>query len=379
MGVFEEVAPGAAEEWSRLLSRVYSHAEPEEPPQPIEAGERRFVVRDGGRATAACRVRAYTVARGDCDVPCGGVAAVGTLVEARRKGHTTVLMRGVLEAMRRAGQPLAALYPFQGSFYAQFGYGSSGWQFEIACPRACLPSLPAPAVAGTAGASEWGRLVPAYDAFIRRRSGNLVRRPEDWARRLEGEGKEVFTVGEPVRGYCVVRAQGFWNPVEVLELVYADSDAYEALLGLFVGLCANQDEVRWNEPPDSAFVHHHMSRGVVAVRGGATMFRVVDAPAALGALRPEGSGRFTVGVEDEAAPWNAGAWTLSWRDGCVAVEAGGEPGFTLCAPALAQAFMGSPSLETLAWHGRVAVHDVPQFEAGKRFFGSWPVSMLDTF
>lgn len=379
MGDFEEAVEANADEWNALLHRVYSHGAPDGPPQPPEPGERRFLVRDHGRPVSACRVRAYTVARGVADIPCGGVAAVGTLVQDRRKGHSGDLMRGVLAAMREGSQPLAALYPYQPGYYAQFGFALSGWQWAIDCPRDSLPAFPPPTRAVLVPPSAWKRLEPAYLWFARSRSGCLLRRPEEWARRLEGAGKEVYAVGDPVRGYAVTHSQGAWGRVQVSELVYTDVAAYEALLGLLLGLCANQNSVRWSEPPDGPFLAQYLPRGATAAHSGATMFRVVDVPSALRLLRPEGSGEFALRLHDPEADWNTGVWRVRWSREQVEVEPGGEAGIELDPGALAQAFMGSPSMAGLIGQGRVRALDPAQAREAARFFGFLHVSMLDTF
>jgi predicted acetyltransferase len=379
VATFEEVFADRVDEWNAVLHWVYDQAAPTEPASAFEPGERRFQVRADGRAVSACRVRAYTVARGPADLACGGVAAVGTLVEARRSRHADALMRGVLDEMHRAGTAVSALYPFRRAYYEKFGYAACGWKWQIECPVGLLPDLDSPLPVRRLEAGEWPLLVPAYEAFARARSGCLVRREAEWARRVGGEGSLIYAVGEPVRGYCIVRTPQWWGAAEVSEFVYDGPEGYAGLVGVFRALGANQERVRWNEPVESPMVARHMERGVSAQYHGQTMFRVTDVVSAIRSLRPPGEGEFTMEVLDPELPGNAGCWKVRWRDGAAEAGKGQEAGFTIPVGALSQAVMGCPSFATSLRQGAVQVRSAKDADAAERFFGAMPVSMVDTF
>ncbi len=52
----------------------------------------------------------------------GGVGAVTTAPEARRKGYARALMQHILAACYESGSPVSTLYPFRESFYQRLGY-----------------------------------------------------------------------------------------------------------------------------------------------------------------------------------------------------------------------------------------------------------------
>lgn len=379
MAGFEEVKPSTVEEWNKVLHWVYAQAAPSEPAAPPARGEKRFVVREGGRVVTACRVRDYTVARGPVQVRCGGVAAVATLIEDRRSSHGADLMAGLLGAMRENNQPISALYAFKNSYYSKFGYGLSGYQWQIKSPAHRLPRRASALGVTRLNPKDWKKLQECYARFTAVRSGNLVRRPEEWADRLAPANGAIYAMGDPVRSFAVVKFDGFWGTAEVREAVYADAEGHDALIYLFHSLVSNQEEVQWCEPPDSRFLSHFLEQGMEARRQGTTMFRIVDVPAALRLLQPAGQGFFTIQVDDPHANWNTGPWKVAWEGGKVEVTAAKESGLSLSIGALSQAYMGSPSFAQLAWDGFVLVKDQAQAESAGRFFGSLPVSMIDTF
>ncbi|MCC6403177.1 MAG: GNAT family N-acetyltransferase [Fimbriimonadaceae bacterium] len=379
MAGFEEVKPSTVEEWNSVLHWVYTQSAPREPAAPPSKGEKRFLVREGGRVVSACRVRDYTVARGPVPVRCGGVAAVATLIEDRRSSHGADLMAGLLGAMRENGQPLSALYAFKNAYYARFGYGLSGYQWQIKSPSHRLPRRASGMEVARLDPKDWKKLQGCYAEFAATRSGNLVRRTEEWALRLAPANGAIYALGNPVRAYAVVKFDGFWGTAEASEAVYADAEGHDALINLFHSMVSNQEAIRWNEPPDSRFLSHFMEQGMEARRHGMTMFRLVDVPAALRLLQPEGKGTFTLHVDDAHARWNCGPWTVGWDNGRVEVAASNDAGLSLSVATLSQAYMGSPSFSQLVSDGFVQIKVRRDAEAAARFFGSLPVSMLDTF
>ena len=56
--------------------------------------------------------------------PMGGVAAVATYPQYRRRGYIRQLMQAAFADMRQKGQVVSALYPFRENFYTQFGYAT---------------------------------------------------------------------------------------------------------------------------------------------------------------------------------------------------------------------------------------------------------------
>ena len=76
-----------------------------------------------GRMASTLGTLPFTVRLNGAAVPMGGVTAVGTLPEYRRKGFLRQVMREALGTMRDRGQAYAILWASMAAIYQRFGYG----------------------------------------------------------------------------------------------------------------------------------------------------------------------------------------------------------------------------------------------------------------
>ena len=60
-------------------------------------------------------------------------------------------------------------------------------------------------------------------------------------------------------------------------------------------------------------------QATIAAEGHA-MFRILDVPAALASLKPDGKGEVTFSIADALLPENFGPWRVAWSDGIVEVS-----------------------------------------------------------
>jgi len=75
----------------------------------------------------------------------GGLMAVCTLPQFRRRGYVSRLFQSVLSHMRDTHLPVSCLYPFLPSFYERYGYVLLGHFFSLSLPAtSLLPLLSAP-------------------------------------------------------------------------------------------------------------------------------------------------------------------------------------------------------------------------------------------
>ncbi|MBD3646079.1 MAG: GNAT family N-acetyltransferase, partial [Pseudomonadales bacterium] len=58
-------------------------------------------------------------------MPLGGVSAIGTAPEYRRRGLLRELMTRALDRMREQGQPVAALWASQAAIYQRYGFAQT--------------------------------------------------------------------------------------------------------------------------------------------------------------------------------------------------------------------------------------------------------------
>jgi predicted acetyltransferase len=85
--------------------------------------------------------------------------------------------------------------------------------------------------------------------------------------------------------------------------------------------------------------------------------RVVDLPRALAERGYAGRAGATVEVVDRQCPWNAGRWRVDVSPDGVSCERARAPAdLTLSAVELGAAYLGGPTLRTLALAGRIDEH-----------------------
>ncbi|MHA1307337.1 MAG: GNAT family N-acetyltransferase [Candidatus Heimdallarchaeota archaeon] len=69
----------------------------------------------------------------------GGIAAVATKPDHRKKGHITALITESLKVMRENKQYISVLYPFKFSFYRRYGYvNCADYRWVISTPENIL-------------------------------------------------------------------------------------------------------------------------------------------------------------------------------------------------------------------------------------------------
>ncbi len=271
----------------------------------------------------------------------GGIASVSCLPERRRGGYVSALLRHALESMRDASQPLSALFTPHYSLYRKYGWELAGRMISYAIsPKTTRVRAAAPA--GTVRrvtADDWRLLDALYTEHYASRNGGLTRSEARWrTQKFVAFGRAQDAViwlnaeGEP-RGYAVYhvshRATGASpfgeTTLRVEDWVALDNDAYAAILQYLLNhdlvdrivLLASPDEPFADALEEPVYVHQPPGAWF------GPMLRLVDVARALDArpTLPQASGRsITIGLTDDAAPWNAGTWHITAKDGGIAAE-----------------------------------------------------------
>ncbi|MCG9895006.1 MAG: GNAT family N-acetyltransferase [Fimbriimonadaceae bacterium] len=334
---------------------------------------------DSGQAAAVCRALRFTVMRGGLDIPTGGIAAVGTDPAHRRTGAASELMTQGLRFMKDQGLQLASLYPYRDRFYRRFGYESCGWRWQLKAPVERAPFTRSDLPVRTVGADQLAEAAGVYEAFARRWSGNHLRSAWHW-RRLQGDPRLLVFVGEPAEGYVLVENKGFWQGIKVHDMAWSTPAGRDGVWSVLQGLCSNQNEIEWNEPPSLPSFAGRWEAGIEAKMANALMCRALDVPGLLRSLpAPDGSGRFSLRVRDELLPENEGPWLVEWEGGRLEVRPADRAGLELDIRSFSTAYMGSPSLSDLRQEGRLSVQDEGSYRNALRLLGAIPVTCMDFF
>lgn len=186
----------------------------------------------------------------------GGIGAVATPPEDRQAGSVRSLTREALAEFADRGAALVALWPFETTFYAQFGWTVADYRVHYECAPDRLPAADTPGRMRPLDAEEWESLRPAERAHGDGLALSLRRSPEWWRERTltnwdrgpqpyiygyerDGEitGVLVYTVDETER-------------LTVSTLLTADEGAYTAVLDFLGAHGAQVDTIAFSRPAE---------------------------------------------------------------------------------------------------------------------------------
>lgn len=359
------LAPDDALRHRELMAQSFGRGQVQNPLGPDETPDLAGVF--GLFARGALRA-AYTLLPFDVHwgggkiLPMGGIAGVGSFVETRGRGDVAALLRHSLETMRAAGQTISALYPFSWAFYRRSGWEWVGEGRHVSLPLSVIPSSPERRNIHPLRAEEAQKtLEPIYTAYAARYRGMFAASSHQWDRLLEPSDNRTAYVfihqeaaGAP-DGYLVWRYPKEGDTGQVREFVANSPAAYRGLLSLLHHFGTQTNKMKVALPADDPFWSHVMHWDMETRTGPVFQARVVDVPAALAALTPEGEeGEATIALQDENAPWNTGTWRIRVESGTVSCDAvTGEADLACDIQAFSQAFWGTPSLLWLRRAGRI--------------------------
>lgn len=300
----------------------------------------------------------------------GGVSAVASPPEHRRRGLVRELMAASLAEYRDRGWAYSVLWPFDHGFYRRMGWGTTYKRAEVEVEPGAL-SVADDARDGRfrrADADDWAALdrvhratYAGYDLALDRTEAwwrNSVFaswRDDPYVYLLEREGETV--------GYLVYRIRDGddGREMHVGDIGYVDDDAYRNLLRFCYDHDSQVESVTFYGPADASLLDRvdDPGRAEVRVEAGA-MFRVVDVASALESLAyPAGvEGDLALAVSDPLADWNDGTFRVTVGGGtaeCTRTDA--DPDVDADVAALSQVVAGYLSVADAARYSSLTVAD----------------------
>ncbi len=299
----------------------------------------------GGRAVATADV--------------GGVAV---LPEHRGTGVARALLTDLLARGRERGAAVSALYPTVSAVYRSLGWEVVGALREVDLDTAALPrTVPAgvQVVAGDPGDLRpvrdlYTELARAQDGLLTRTGGSFDLAPTggrpdgaDGLTLVEQDGRTTGALlYERGRGYG---PDGRLTAHDVLATTPDAARALAAVLGGWTSVVGTARVTLLEGSAASAVLPVERAR---PARTDAWMHRPVDVVRAVASRGWPAHVRGTVGfrLRDDAAPWNAGTWSLTVEDGEGRLER------TAAVPDLWLDVRGFAALYCAATTGRSAAH-----------------------
>jgi predicted acetyltransferase len=361
---------------------------PEFTPDVYEQTDRtRIGVYENGRLQAALGILDYQFFFGDDRRPCGGIFGVASDPAMRGRGYAGALIKRSLEIMREKGQYLSSLWPFDFRYYRRYGWEWTGETRNCVVPLELLPSgHEADHVEGVYE-DVIRVLAPLYERKAAQYNGMLARDSKRWEQRttpVRGRQRAAYVYRRDGgdEGFAILHYGDKDDELRADDIVALTRRAYEGLLGVARRHAMTAKKLMWSAPEIDIFPSILTHWDVETKLEPAGMGRVVDAAAALRALRPPPSltGEAIVLLSDEHAPWNAGTWRIVVEGSGVDVQlTDRNPGITLDIQALTQAYWGTPSLLDLRRWERIEVRDEAQFAVWAALLPPMPVWLNDDF
>ena len=294
---------------------------------------RRGLYRDG-RLVTQCVLLSLRITNGSGGtVPAGGIGAVATPPEERRRGHVERLLRAVCDELRSQNVPLSMLSAFKESFYRRYGWATFYEARRLSGP----PDRFDPFRAHRSG--EWVRLDDSvatateldaiYRGALRGRFGPLERDALWWQTRVfrsgdasprwiyvwrddAGHGRSyvIFSIERGERGR-VVRCR---------ETVALDPQARAQIFAFFAAFADQCAEVVFHAPADAP-VQMLMPDPLECTMEPGSMLRIVDVAQALEAYAfpRDVTGRVTLRITDDWLDDNNGVFELDFEGGSARV------------------------------------------------------------
>lgn len=366
------------------MSRTHAHAfgaplhdERRERHRNLIEYERTLLAEQGDQVVGTAGVYSLRMALPGGLRPVAGVTRVGVSPTHQRRGILTALMRHQLDELQEnQAEPVAALWASEAPIYGRFGYGMASMCLGLRIPRDARATNPEPAdpdlgvwFAETDQARP--EIAALHEQQVGARPGAFAYDTRWWDRLLDDSdhGSSGTTElrcllahdGQRTRGYALFSTTANWSSgmarheTVVHDVTSAEPVAYAALWRTLLGMDLVDTVVAPNRPVDDPLLHllSDPRRAVPRLKDNLWV-RLVDVGRALAQRTYAAEVDAVLDVTDAFCPHNAGRWRLSADDEKVSAErTDDEPDVALDVTDLGAAFLGGPTLATMARAGRV--------------------------
>lgn len=326
-------------------------------------------------------------------IPVAGLTWVGVHPAHRRRGLLRAMIHDHVTRSLGRGEAVSALWAAEPAIYGRFGYGLAAYDVRLTVPRGAalrpVPGADTVRVRLERLEERHGDLVQALHGAVDRPGWATRETPELRAAYLDDpsafrDGAEALRIavaerdGRPV-GYALFRRKSSWEAagprgtVRVRDVVVEDAAVARALWGVLLDLDLMAKVDAW-VPLDDPLLHLLLDLRATEPRLGDNVWvRLLDVPAALAARRYVTDVDVVLEVRDDLVPSNARRWRLEGgTDGATVTPVESAPDLVLDVRELGAAYLGGPSLASLAAAGLVREERTGALAQAATAFG-WPV------
>lgn len=344
----------------------------------------------GQRLVSSLKINPFEIFFCGHPVKMGGIGAVATLPEYRRRNLAAALLERALAVMRERGDVFSMLGPFSYGFYRKFG-----WELAFHCWEYTVSVEDFTGFGRGTGrfrpltAADLPRMKTIYEEYMAEYNGALKRDDSWWRyllKKLEKQGFHFYGYendrGE-LEGYLFFRLND--GKLLVHELVYLSQPVKEEFFRFFHLHNAQVETVVWKAPAgdSSLLVLPEPPASCRLVNG--MMARVVDVKSALEHMvfPPDRRAGFSLKVDDPRAGWHHNrCLQVEIAEGKAMVreepENGKEPDLYCSIQGFSQVVLGYIGIKDAVELGRVRLRDEKNlndlaglFPAKKTFMNDW--------
>jgi predicted acetyltransferase len=334
-----------------------------------------------GRMATTMGTFPFTVRLNGAPVHMGGVTAVGTLPQYRRKGLLRQVMGLGFNQMRDRGQSIAILWASMGAIYQRFGYGAAtssvGYNFDPRYAGFAFPVEPSGQVEMTDVKEDaYPTLKQLYIQWATPRNLHIHRSSILWnVGTLRPSKKDqpvyigIYRNGDgEARGHVVYQTEqthsndpGPGQVLTVKDFIYLDADAFRGLWDYIrrhdlVGRISIRGAFGEDDPAHDLLMEPRMLNRTVS---DGIWMRVVDVEKAIPQRPYGGRGALVFEVQgDTMCPWNEGTWEMETSGSATEIRRSTrQPQLSMPINSLATLMAGYRRATQLARVDRIAVHD----------------------
>lgn len=391
--------PVPAADRHRLAENLrYAFSPQEGPVQEADSGEwpptlfdQRGLYEDGELVSSCKLYYLDALLRGSIQ-QIGGLGAVATSPENRRKGYVRTLCREALDEYHRNDVGLVVLWPFSMEFYEQFGWAVANTVVQYTLPPEVIPRHESEGECIRLDADDWERLRPVEAAYGRSMNVSLRRTEQWWRERTLTNwtgGTDPYSYGYErngeLKGYLVYRVDDDGELTLIVEdLAYTDEEAYRSLLGFLGTHGAQISQIRLTRPPDEPFFERVQTpERVESTANIGPMARLTTVSALEWFSWPTMTISCTIDVTDPLLDRNDGVYELSVTAGEANVrpveeqEAGAD--LSVDIGRLTQLAIGSHDLDTASKLDGLRLHNESLGDDLDNLFDTNPVWLREYF
>lgn len=255
-------------------------------------------------------------------VEMGGISAVATWPEYRRKGIVKQLLHHSLKEMKKNGQLVSFLAPFSFKFYRKYG-----WELGFVNKNYSIPMESLKQVKWHASGvvrrieKDYPLLQSIYSDYARQFNGMLVRNEHWWKYRIFNEKSQIavsYNADGKSDGYLIYQVKN--NLFKVEEIVYQSVEAKKVLFQFIANHDSMAKEVEMTVPENDSLPILMEDPIFKQELKPYFMVRIVDVEAFLHQYpfrEVKNREAFSITVKDEFFQENEGTYQISNKQGAV--------------------------------------------------------------